>query len=133
VHCSNTCTLGASINRENALALELFKEIGICVDGIMRTAFEAARFLNYFVTKLLAEGREVPEIGETFLYGVFTTMAGAGKASTIEKLSEALNDYEDLRPDVTKVPTAATRSAPTPPTWWRSGGGPTCAGCTIYR
>jgi hypothetical protein len=40
----------------------------------------------------------VPEIDETFLYGVFTTMAGARKASTIEKLCEALNDYEDLRP-----------------------------------
>jgi hypothetical protein len=39
----------------------------------------------------------VPEIDETFLYGVFMTMAGARKASTIEKLGEALNDYEDLR------------------------------------
>jgi hypothetical protein len=98
VHCSIKFTLGASINRDNALALEFFKEIGICVDGSTRTAFETARFLNYFFTKLLAEGREVPEIDETVLYGVFTTMAGARKASTIEKLGEALNDYEDLHP-----------------------------------
>jgi hypothetical protein len=172
----------------------------------------------------------VPEIDETFLYVVFTTMTGARKASTIEKLGEALNDYEDLRPagtrfdyyyvpqmllyaarayliasknhvvlnlvkrierafmrffcalrqkftsknwykvwryvrgrmarevgpstedamwvDVSEVPTSAPTSietststrtsrstppAPTPPTWWRSGGGPTCAGCTICR
>jgi hypothetical protein len=57
-----------------------------------RTAFEAARFLNFFVTKLLAQGREVPEIDETVLYSVFTTIAGARKASKIEKLGEALND-----------------------------------------
>jgi hypothetical protein len=80
------------------LALEFFKEIGICVDGMTRTAFEATRFLNYFVTKLLAEEREVPEIDEIFLYSIFTTMAGARKVSTIEKHSEALKDHEDLRP-----------------------------------
>jgi hypothetical protein len=99
VHCSTKFTLGASINHDSALALEFFKEIGICVDGSTRIAFEAARFLNYFVTKLLAEEREVPEIDETFLYGVFTTtMADARKASTIDKLGEALNDYEDPVP-----------------------------------
>jgi hypothetical protein len=38
---------------------------------------EAARFLNFFVTRLLTEGRDVPEIDETFLYCAFTTMVGA--------------------------------------------------------
>jgi hypothetical protein len=97
-YSGNKCTLGASINHENALALKIFKEIGICFDGMTRTAFEAARFPKYFVTKLLAEGREVPKLDKTFLYGVFTTMAGARKPSTIDKLGEALNDYDDLRP-----------------------------------
>jgi hypothetical protein len=60
VYRSSKCTLGASINHENALALEIFKEIGICVDGMTRTAFEAARFLNYFVSKLLFEEERCP-------------------------------------------------------------------------
>jgi hypothetical protein len=40
----------------------------------------------------------VPKIDETSFYGAFTTMPGARKASTIENLGEALNDYKGLRP-----------------------------------
>jgi hypothetical protein len=52
--------------------------------------------MNYFVSKLQAKVKDVPEIDETFLYGAFTTIAGAKKTTTIAKFGEALNDYEHL-------------------------------------
>jgi hypothetical protein len=55
VYCRNKCTLGALINYKSAVAREFIKEVNICVDGTTRTAIEAARFLNYFITRLLVE------------------------------------------------------------------------------
>ena len=75
------------------------REIETCVHGVTRVAVEASRFLNYFVLKLLEAKEEVPELNQTFLYGVvFTTMSGAKHPSTIEKLGNALLSYERLRP-----------------------------------
>jgi hypothetical protein len=87
------------INHKNAVARKLFKELDTCVDGTTRTAFEAARFFKYFVTKLMAEGKDVPMIDEAYLYCVFTAIAEAKWASTIATLfGKALKDYEHLRP-----------------------------------
>jgi hypothetical protein len=47
--------------------------------------------LNYCVTKLLTEGRDLPKIDEAYLYDTFTIMA-------ITKFGGALNDNENLRP-----------------------------------
>jgi hypothetical protein len=77
VYCFFNFALGASINHKNTSTLDVFKEPSNYVDGTTRTAFEVVQFLNYFVTKLLAERREIPRTDESFLYGVFTILTRA--------------------------------------------------------
>jgi hypothetical protein len=50
----------------------------------------------------------MPKIDETFLYGVFATMANKRKASRTAKLGEAPNNYEQLHPAGWRDSTAST-------------------------
>jgi hypothetical protein len=97
-YCSIKFTLGALINHKNTVTRKFFKELGTCVDGTTWTASEAARFMNYFNFMLLDKGEAVSKIDEKFHNGAFTTIVGAGKASSIAKLGEALTDDKHLRP-----------------------------------
>ena len=76
---------------------QMQREIEVCVEGVTRTSVEASRFLNLWVLKLLKEGEIVPELNQTFFNAAFTTMAGATVSRT--KFGEALQDYEQERPD----------------------------------
>ncbi|GAB9476925.1 hypothetical protein Gpo141_00013984 [Globisporangium polare] len=97
------CAVKVTLNRLS-LDDELTQEIETCVRGVTRTAVEASRFLNYYVLKLLEEGKGVSLLNQSPLYAAFTTVTGATRANTVKKFGEALKEYNYLRrPDMERV------------------------------